>query len=343
MEFIIVGAGWAGERHVGAIRVMERWGRDVRVSAVVDVDRDHLAQKALEWGIDATYSDLSSALERHPRAEGVVLGSPHHLHRGQTEIAADAGRNVLVEKPMALTLEDADAMISACERAGTTLMVAESARYSLSAKLIRDAIRDGKIGQVLSGRIHRVWKGRDTYEYPGRRAWLADPSVCGGGVWMLNGIHTMSLARMWFGEPTRIYALEVHSEKFQSTLEGTIVALVSFEGGAEITITVSAELHGYKRFSDVGIFGADGTLYSQVDTGRVEIYTEGGKEIIEPASDDIEGVGGSFVRQMQEFVAAVSEKREPATPGASERQTLAAILAGYESARTGKPVELGAR
>ena len=341
MRLIIVGVGWAGEAHVKAVRALQREGVDCRVVALVDVDRDHLRRKAAEWGIEAVYAELPSALKEGDQADAVVLATPHHLHREATEQAAGAGKHVLVEKPMALTLDDADAMIEACERAGVTLMVAESARYHRASIAVHDVLLSGKIGNILSGRINRITKGKHTYMYPGRRAWLADPAVCGGGIWMLNGVHNMSLARMFLGEPTRIYAREVHSDGFQSSLEATVVALVSFESGAELTMTVSAELHGYKRFGDLALFGSEGTLFlRRPDTTELAVHTDSGLEMVPCAEDDCDGVRGSFVRQMKEFFAAIAEKREPQTSGPSERQTLAAILAGYESIRTGSPVDL---
>ncbi len=309
--------------------------------ALVDIDRGHLRQKAAEWGIPAAYTDLPSAMDACAQAEAVVLATPHHLHRQGAEEAAAAGKHVLVEKPMALTLADADAMIEACDQAGVQLMVAESARYHRANLSMREALEAGRIGQVLSGRINPITRGRHTYAYPGRRAWLADPAVCGGGIWMLNGIHHMAVARGLLGEPTRIYARQVRSDKFQSPLEATIVALLSFAGGAEITMTVSAELHGYKRFGDTAIFGSDGTLFlRRGEPMELEIYTDDGRERIECAEDAPDGAAGAFVRQMQEFMASVAENREPLTGGRSERRTLRAILGGYESIRTGQPVDL---
>ena len=343
MKLIIVGIGWAGEAHFRAARALQHQGADCQVAALVDVDADHLARMAAELGVNATFTDLPSSLEACREADAVVLCTPHHLHREAAEQAAAAGKHVLVEKPMALTLTDADAMIRACDRAGTTLMVAESARYRRATLAMCDALAAGRIGQVLSGRINPITRGRHTFAYPGRRAWLADPAVCGGGIWMLNGIHHMAVARGLLGEPTRIYARQVRSDKFQSPLEATIVALLSFAGGAEVTMTVSAELHGYKRFGDTAIFGSDGTLFlRRGEPMELEIYTDDGRETIECTEDAPDGAAGAFVRQMQEFMASVAENREPLTGGRSERRTLRAILGGYESVRTGQPVDLTA-
>jgi len=339
MDLIVVGAGWAGERHVQAIKALQQEGPGVRLAALVDTDADHLAARAAEWDVTTTYPVLAAALDALPDADAVILATPHHLHREGTEQAASAGLHVLVEKPMALTLEDADAMVEACRDAGTTLMVAESARYARRARRVRDVLDAGAVGQVLTGRYNLIPRGHKTFAYPGRRAWLADPAVCGGGIWMLNGIHAMSVARMLLGEVTTVVAREVRSDEFQSDLESTVVALLSFDSGAVLTMVVSAELHGYRRYSDLVLFGSEGTLDVDRSHGDcVTVYTEGEPEVFPCASDERGGAPGSFVRELEEFLAAVAEHREPYTGGASERETLAAILAGYESIRTGQPV-----
>jgi len=340
MQFIIVGAGWAGQHHLEAVRALEQQGADLRVAALVDVDRNHLAAKAAELQVEKTYTSLETCLDELAHADAVVLATPHHLHLPGAQQAAAAGMHILVEKPMTVTLEDADAMIETARSAGVTLMVAESARYHLPNIAARDAITSGKIGQILSGRINFIARGRHTYSYPGRRAWLSDPATPGAGIWMLNGIHQMSVARMLCGEVSRIYAREVHSDKYESPLEATIVSELSFDNGAEVTMTVSAELHGYKTFGDTAIFGSDGTLYMRRGLDELHLYTEGGVEKIDCREPQQQEAGGGFIRQMSEFVSAVQETREPLTSGPSERRTLAAILAGYESVRTGRCVEL---
>ena len=342
MEIIVVGIGWAGGRHVRAIQCLQRQGRDVSVAAIVDTDPAHLAGQAAELEVERTFPDLETALAETPGADAVVLATPHHLHRQGVERAAGAGMHVLVEKPMALSLADADAMIRACRKAAVELMVLESLRYQRRAMEAARLVREGRIGRVLYGRMNMIGRGRATYAYPGRRAWLADADVCGGGIWMLNGIHQMSAARMLLGEVAEITAREVHSERFASPLEGTVAAMLRFESGAILHMTVSAELHGYGRFGDLVLFGADGTLGANWhDPAGIIVCTEQGTETVDCAEDDGSEPPPHFVRQMAEFLDSVAEGRRSRTDGVSERQTLAAILAGYESIRTGEPVRCG--
>ncbi len=339
MDFIVVGIGWAGRRHVQAIQCLQRQGRDVSVAAIVDTDPAHLAASSAELGVERTFADLDTALAEVPRAGAVVLATPHHLHRAGTERAAVAGMHVLVEKPMALSLADADAMIRACRSAGVELMVLESLRYQRRAMELARLVGSGRIGRVLYGRMNMIGRGRTTFAYPGRRAWLADPNVCGGGIWMLNGIHQMSAARMLLGEVAEITAAEVHSERFVSPLEGTVAAMLRFDSGAILHMTVSAELHGYNRFGDLVLFGTDGTL--GVNWGGpdgITVCTEQGTETVPCDEGDESEPAPHFIRQMAEFMASLAEGRPSQTDGLSERHTLAAILAGYESIRTGAPV-----
>jgi len=343
MDLIVCGVGWAGSRHALAAQEIARSGEDVRVVALVDPDAQHLAAQLEAVGVESGYADLEAALAAHPDAAGVVVASPHHLHRPHGEQAAAAGCHVLVEKPMTLTLEDADAMIEACEAAGVTCMVAESARYERPLTDLRDVLAAGRIGELLYARISHISGGHHTYAYPGRRAWLADPAVCGGGIWMLNGIHVASATRMLMGEVGRIYARTVASSAFESELEGTVASELEFVSGAVGHVTVSAELHGYHRFGDIVIFGSEGTAECNWRYSReVRVFTGGDEPDVidcgEPRPPG--GAPAGFVRQMREFLDAVRTGRAPYTAAASERRSLELVLAGYESARTGEPVEV---
>lgn len=344
MRFIIVGVGWAGERHARAVRALQSEGLNVEVAALVDADPEHLQRQARKLNVERTYRELAPALEAEPDAEAVIVATPHHLHRPHTERAAEAGRHVLVEKPMARRLEDADAMIAACQRAGVQLMVAESLRYDPCMVAVRRALQAGGIGQVLAGRINLIPHGYKTFRYPGRRSWLAQPESGGSGIWLLNGIHVMSAARMIFGEVESIHARTVASEQWRSELEATVVAQVRFDTGAVASLTVSAELHGYDRFADLAVFGAEGSLWCNWRKGsELHVYCgeEKQPEVIPCPAEQYAHTPEGFVRQLGEFVDAVQDDREPYTAGRDERETLAAVLAGYESAETGRPVEPG--
>ncbi len=345
MDLIVVGLGWAGLRHAQAIRAVAS-KEDVRLAAVVDPDREHRAGLLAELGEPAAYDTLGEALAAHQGA-AVVLATPHALHRAGAEEAAGAGRAVLVEKPIAPTLADADAMIDACGRAGVTLMVAESARYNLTSIRLAEVVAAGRLGQPLAGRLSFVGSGTQQYGYPGRRAWLSRPELGGSGVWLLNGIHHVSLARMLLGEVSRITAHEVRSDELDAPgVEASVMALLRFDDGAAAHLTSSVELRGFKRFRDVVIFGSAGTAWTDLrDPQRVSVHHKDADEpeVIDCREPDTGGAPAHFVRQMREFIDAVRCGRTPATSGPEERATLAVIEAGYESMRSGATVVVDRR
>ncbi|MEX2546052.1 MAG: Gfo/Idh/MocA family oxidoreductase [Phycisphaeraceae bacterium] len=351
MDLIIVGLGWAGVRHAQAVRELEAEG-GVRLVAVVDPDRAHREAEVSRLRAAGVmgYDDLGEALASHAGA-GVVVATPHGLHAEGVCAAAAAGRAVMVEKPIAPTLDEADAMIAACEQAGVTLMVAESIRYNRVTRKLTKIVASGRVGQPLAARFSFIGRGGQQYGYPGRRAWLGRPDRGGSGIWLLNGIHHVSLARMLLGEVERVTASEVRSASLDAPVEATVMALLQFASGAVAHMTSSAELRGYKRFRDVVVFGSEGTVCTDLrEPERIELYRGQAEQpdVIDaaelespgPADGAVEQAPVHFVRQMREFVNAVAQEREPATSGRGERATLAVIVAGYESMRTGAAVEV---
>ncbi len=122
LRIAIVGVGWAGARHVEAVREP---GRPIEVAALVDSDARHLEETAVRFGIGQTYASLEPTL-MDEGIDAIDIATPHSLHLEMAVAAAKAGKHVLVEKPMALNVPDATAMISAADANGVKLFVAEN-------------------------------------------------------------------------------------------------------------------------------------------------------------------------------------------------------------------------
>ena len=167
LRIAILGLGWAGSRHVEAIREL---GRKVSVECLVDNDADFLREKATEFGIGKTYTDLGAAL-KDPDVDAVSICLPHALHCGAAIEAARAGKHVLCEKPMAMTFDECQEMIAACKENGVRLFVAYYRRALPRFVKIKSLIDDGVIGKVSfadvvfhSRRRKVIWKGPGTGE-----------------------------------------------------------------------------------------------------------------------------------------------------------------------------------
>ena len=334
----VVGIGWVGSRHVLGAREL---GRKVEVTCLVDRDPDHLKARAEEFGIERTCTDLDDALD-DPEVDAVSLCTPHADHAPQAVAAAGAGKHVLVEKPMALTVEEATRMIEAAESAGVRLYVAESICYSPMARFLRQEAATGRrIGEVVSASVSAGFRARPAYAYAGRREWLSDPRRGGTGTWMLHGIHTMAMLRYVLGEVASVYMREHHARGFRrDDVEGTMTGLLHMEAGFQTTVLQSCEV----RFPDPPggwlICGDRGILQATRESCAAWCEADGDRrQDLDYPRDSL----SPFAREIEAFADYVLGGTEGPTSGRSERRSLAIVQAGYESARGGAVIDLRER
>ncbi len=333
LKVAIVGVGWAGSRHAEAIGELDR---KVSLAALVDDDSDHLLERARALDVPKTHSSLEDALS-DPSVDAVSICTPHALHRPMAVSAAQAGKHVLVEKPMALTVEDASAMIDAADEHGVKLFVAENMPYEAQSRLLRDEVQTGRnIGEITSASVAAGFRAGDSYGYPGRRAWLAEPHLGGTGSWMLHGIHTMAGLRHVLGEVDTVYMREHRAVGFpRNDLEGTMSGLFTLESGVNVSVVQSAETRFRGGIGGYIIHGERGTIRASGEGW--ELLADGQDPGIRPyPAEPLSG----YALEYEAFADYVSGEAEGPTTGRSERRTLAIIEAGYESARTGLPVTL---
>jgi UDP-N-acetylglucosamine 3-dehydrogenase len=163
----IIGCGWAGSKHA---QVIQRLSESVELCALADVDMDVAAARAREWNVNsytANYRDILNSED----LDAVSVCLPHQLHAPATIQAAEAGLHVLVEKPLATNLAEADAMIAATEAAGVNLMVAEVVRFSSIYKRASKIIRSGTLGDIFLLRISRE---HQMHDYLRQRPWFLE-------------------------------------------------------------------------------------------------------------------------------------------------------------------------
>ncbi|MCC6802862.1 MAG: Gfo/Idh/MocA family oxidoreductase [Anaerolineae bacterium] len=331
LRLAIVGAGWAGERQIQAIR---EWNGAVMVAALVDNDADFLRAKAAELEIDTICTDYDAVL-RDPNVDAVSICTPHALHYPMSIAAAEAGKHILVEKPIALTVDDATRMIDAADANGVKLYVAENLAYQPLALFLRQVVSSGEfIGELTAAAL--VWGFRAAnFSYPGRRAWLTQPQQGGTGTWMLHGIHTMAQLRYIFGEVSTVYLREHHASSFQRPdIEGTMTGVLSLERGIHITVLQTCETrtrNHYTLYGDAGVLRADADAY--------EIHTPEGVQRLAYPDPGL----SEYALEIKAFAEYVLDGADRPTTGRSERRSLAIVQAGYESAASGQPVILRER
>jgi predicted dehydrogenase len=325
----LAGCGWAGDRHAEAIDRVSR----ADLVAIADADPATRQRRAAEWDVEAAFGSYRTLIEE-ATLDALVVALPHHLHRDAAVRAAEAGLDVLCEKPIARTTDEADAMLDAAAEAGTALVVAESARYEPWVRSVDARLAEGAIGRPVFAEYDRLADYGGAYGYD-RSDWLNDPERLGGGPWLLNGVHNVSVLRGWLaaadaGGVDRVFAREFRTPAFESPagIEANVGATLAFESGTTAVVRLGVETPHADEFDGVRIHGTEGTLAVDGD-GRVRVHGDGEPTTVRP--DD----GDAFADQMRAFVETVVDGDDSRTPGRRERNTLAVVLAGYRSLEHG--------
>ena len=277
-------------------------------------------------GIDAFGSYEEAVAD--PRVEAVYVCTPHHLHREHASLAFRAGKHVLVEKPIAGTLADAEAMIREAESAGVTFMVAENYRFLPPVQEAKRPDRAGRVGQL------RLVQLQEQYPFkPG--GWRSRADLNGGGVLIDGGIHKLSAVAYLVGQPTEVYAREVLPGQPGLEAEDGVVVITRDANGVVGLINHSWSVVPPQPHSWVSISGTEASLYFEPGRPWLRI-TEADSE----TTIDLADYGNGLVPMVREFRQSILDGREPAMTGRDGLFDLSLVLAAYESMEKGLPVSL---
>jgi UDP-N-acetyl-2-amino-2-deoxyglucuronate dehydrogenase len=331
--FAIQGPGMVADYHRQAIAANAELG--ARLVAVSHYNPARFAEVGAKFGVPClSQGDMLA----HPAVDVVCICTPSGQHPAQAVAAAQAGKHVLVEKPMALSLADADAMIAACHRAGVNLGVVLQRRAEPLFRRVYDAIQAGDLGDLTLGVVtvpyHRPQAYYDQADWRG--TWALD-----GGVLMNQGIHLVDLLVWYMGDPVEVQA---HADTLHRDIEveDTLVATLRFDNGALATVTATTTAApGYPH--RIEVYGTGGGVQIEGEaTGRWEL-ADPAKATVEPpqvrapaqagAGSDPRGIAPTgHVAIFRDFIVALRENRAPQVDGAEGRRSLATVLAVYRAA-----------
>jgi UDP-N-acetyl-2-amino-2-deoxyglucuronate dehydrogenase len=344
IRFGIIGAGVAGRYHAQAIAQTP----GARLIAVCAGHPERAA--ALASTFNARVEPDVAALLACDDIDAVCICTPSGQHAEQGIAAAKAGKHVLVEKPLAITLADADALIDACRTAGVYLSVALQRRTDPDFCAARDALAAGALGRLILGVITIPYLR--TQKYYDSAAWRGTWALDGGGALMNQGIHLVDLLIWLMGD--EVVEVQARTATLAHTIEveDCASATLRFAGGALGAIAATtAAAPGFPH--RVEVYGTQGgiqiegeTIVRWETTGRpppASLHVTSGSGRQEAGAGayptGISAIG--HTRIMGDFVAAIRECRQPLVSGSEARRALAVVLAIYESAREGKPVRPG--
>jgi predicted dehydrogenase len=282
--------------------------RDLSNSNLVAVSRaraDLAAAFAAEFEVARWYARWQDLLD-DKEVDAVYIATPVHLHVEQACAAAEAGKHVLCEKPMALSVEECDRMIAACHGAGVKLGVAYYRHFYPLVNRIKEVIAAGEIGQPIVAQVNafELFNPRSG----GPRNWLLNPEQSGGGPMFDFGCHRIEVLDHLFGQIN--YTLSMLTNvRFAREVEDTAVAVFHFATGPNAVLTVS---HAAIEPQDtLDIFGSEGSLHVvSLNGGGLKITTGAGERIeSHPPHSNL------HLPLIDDFARAVLEDREPKVTG----------------------------
>lgn len=299
---------------------------------------------AAKHGAKAT-ANLDDLL-KDDRVQAVIVSTPHYLHSPLAVRAARAGKHVIGEKPMATTLDEADAMIEAADKAGVKLGVLLPSRLGFHAQKARELVRGGAIGRVLAYQFHAMSNKPESYwhgGYTGRAKddWRMFLGRSGGGILIMNLVHNIdTFISILDPAPQRIYA-EYSTLATKVEVEDYLCLVMRLAEGAVVSLDAASAAPGKESYGD-RIYGEQG----QIDLGRktLRVYLEqpwgdlkAGEWLEIPKPEDFPSdTRGAYV---DAFSRAVLTGGEPPVSGREGRRSLEVIRGAYLSMKRGRPVE----
>jgi UDP-N-acetyl-2-amino-2-deoxyglucuronate dehydrogenase len=319
----------------------------LEVVAGVDPSDDALTHARDVYGFPRGYHTLDECL-KHEQIDAALIASPVYEHRDIAIACAERGLHTLLEKPMARTPQECDAIIAAHEKAGTVLMMAFMKRYNRTMLRVEELLKDGAIGQVMGVRHNWDWGGNESAVFGPH--WRGR-SKTWGGQWQDHGAHSVNLAQWWAGPVRSVMGVFDITEPFFE-VENEYNVICTHESGARSVHQSSKFFHRESEESYI-IFGETGTIELRHSAGvwqhntpyeaYIHRYGRQRENIQPPFSQNWLEEGkrfGQYKVELDHFVSCVREGRTPRTDGKSGREVMEVICAAYLSAQERREITL---
>ena len=337
----IIGSQFEADIHAASFQIMPE---EAEVVAVASPTAGHAQELATRYGIPRVFSDYRDMLKESD-IEMVTITAPNSLHKQMTCDIARAGKHVVCEKPLCMTLEEADEMIDVCRRLGMLLMYAEELFFTpkyVKAKEMADQGAFGKVHLVKQSEKH----------FGPHAAWFWDVNRSGGGVWMDMGCHGIAFCYWFLGRPKvdSVYCqMGTYVHKDKTIGDDETIGIIEFANGAVGMVENSWAKRGGMD-DRIEVYGDQGVSYGNLHMGNaLPTYSERGYGYaVEkapstsgwsyPVFDELWNYG--FPHEMRHFARCVRGKETSQATGEDGRVVLEIICAGYASAGQGSKIAL---
>jgi predicted dehydrogenase len=339
INFALIGCGRIAPKHAELLSGPIQGARLVAVCDLVSEKARSFGEKhRVPW-----YTDYQEMLTKHPEIGVVNILTESGKHADITIDVASYGKHLVVEKPMALRLEDADRMIQACDRAGVKLFVVKQNRYNLPVVKLREALCQGRFGRLVMGTVRVRWcRPQHYYDQDAwRGTWAMD-----GGVFTNQASHHVDLLEWMLGEPISVFA-KSRTALVNIETEDTGVAVITFANGAIGVVEATTATRPKDLEGSISILGEFGTVeiagfaVNEVKTWAFKPSLPEDETIMTEYNQNPPSVYGFGHQQyLQNVVDSLKNNTRALVDGLEGRKSLELISAIYESIETGREVFL---
>lgn len=343
MKYALIGCGRISTNHVKAVL-----NNQLEFVAACDIVSDNITAVLAKHGLEKDetikhYTDYKKMIDEN-ELELVSIATESGIHAEIALYCIDHGINVIIEKPMAMNMKDANEIIKRSEEKGVKVAACHQNRFNIAVQKMRQALEEGRFGRLSHGSIHVRWNRNEGYytQAPWRGTWAQD-----GGCLMNQCIHGIDLLRWTFGDEVE----EVYGQtrqQFHDYLEAEDVgmAVVKFKNGAIATIEGTTNVYPQNLEETLYIFGEKGTVkiggkstnnidvWDFADETEADLQNKG----LEEATSNVYGNGHTSL--FADMVDAIQNDRKPYVDAVAGRNALEMILAIYKSQKTGQPIKL---
>ena len=288
-------------------------------------DAGRAASFAAEFHGAGSFGSYETAVADE-RVAGVYICTPHHLHLEHARLAAGSGKHILMEKPLARTAGEAQAIVAVAADAGVTLMVAENYRFMPPVRAAKEMVERGELGALRLIQLQEDFPFQPT-------EWRNDAELNGGGVLIDGGIHKASLMAYLAGNPSEVYAVEVPSAQPDLAAEDGVVAMLRYSSGLVGVINHSWSAGPHAERPWVTVSGSRASVVFDLGGSWIDTIGASGRRR-QTLENDRAGLAG----MVREFRQSVQEGRQPAMSGEEGARDVALVQACYVSMRSGAPV-----
>lgn len=342
MKYALIGCGRIAVNHIKA--VVNNKLDMVAVCDIVPENIDILFEKTGYTGDPKRYKDYKAMIEENPDIELIAIATESGIHAEIALYCIDYGINIIVEKPMTMSMKDAEEIIKRSAEKNVKVSVCHQNRFNVAIQQMRKAVEEGRFGRISHGSINVRWNRNQNYydQAPWRGKWASD-----GGCLFNQCIHGIDLLRWMMGdEVEEVYG--VTKQQFHEYLECEDIgmAVVKFKNGAVGTIEGTVNVYPQNLEETLYMFGETGTVKiggkstNNIDVWNFSDETEEDQKNkgLEEETSNVYGNGHTSL--YADVMDAIKNDRKPYVDAVAGRNAVEMILAIYQSAATGKPVKL---